>query len=497
MNNEEIMGCDSISVLVCERNVGADANTEYTLPEYLPEIRKLLHVEQTVLPPAKYVNSSSAQMSGSVDYRVMYVGADGGLYTAPVSAEYNVNVPMDIQDIVDSSEGLEMMCSVCGESVTPRATGPRRISIRSRLKCTVRVLGRVRLCESMVGDVDLMSIYKRRESCLTAEYRSASSDVFETEYEISPLAEGMRIVDADAKIFVESANMGQRSVNCRGEVIFRALGVDENSGETVKISKKLPFESEIELDEDIPDALVWVKGTPSEVRVEVEEERAVCKIGVILEARCLSNREAEYTADIYSSERECRTSEQGYDSAQMLLCRSANITLSERLSSEDAGISADAEIVTAFASAVIDNCKKENDKYIFDGNARFSVICSENGEYSCSDINIPFKYETEGALDGELSSFSGVADVVSIRASNDGGFSVDAELSLCVDCLGKSRISVIDEAEFGESVEKDGNALIVCYPSPSDSIWSVAKRYKVAPSRINGDPKIDKYIMIE
>lgn len=498
MNNEEIMGCDTLSVLVLERNVGADANTEYTLPEYLPEIRKLLHVEQTVIPPAKYVNSSSAQMNGTVDYRVLYVGADGGLYTAPVSAEYRVNIPIDMQDFIDSSEGLEMMCSVCGESVNPRATGPRRISIRSRLKCTVRVIGKVRLCESMLGEVNLMSIYKRRESCLTAEYCSSCSDIFETEYEISPLSEGMRIADADAKVFVDSVNMGDGRISCRGDVMFRALGIDENSGELMKVSKKLPFESEIELDREMPDSLVRVRGIPSEVRVEIDEDRAICKIGVMIEACCLANREAEYTADIYSSERECKTVEQEYESAQVLLCKNANITLSERLSSEDAGLSADAEIVEVFASAAIDSCKRENDKVIFDGSTKLSVVCVDNGEYSCTDMMLPFRYETDSAFDGEPTSFSGAADIVSIRANNDGGnFSVDAELALGVDCMGKSRISAVDEVEFGETAESEENALIVCYPSQTDTLWSVAKRYKVAPSKISGDPQVDKYIIIE
>lgn len=498
MNNEEIMGCDTLSVLVCERNIGADANVEYTLPEYFPEIRKILHVEQTLLPPAKYASSTSAQMSGTADYRVLYVGADGSLYTAPVSAEYNVNIPIDMMESVDTSEGLEIVCSVCGESISTRAMGPRRISIRSRLKCIARVLGKIRLCESMIGDVNLMSIYKRREKCLTAEYCASNSELFETEYEISPLAEGMRIADADAKVFVESASVTPSGINCRGEVIFRALGIDENTGEIMNVTKKLPFESEIELDEALPDALVEVRGIPSEVRVEVEEGRAICKIGAILEAVCFANREAEYTADAYSCDSECSTVEQSYDSARVLLCKNANITLSERISSDDAGISPDAEVITAFALANIDSCKREGDKFIFDGNARFSVICVENGDYSCTDISLPFRYESDAALDGDMSSFSGTADAVSIKASNDRGtLALDAELYLGVNCLGTSGISVVDEVNFGDAVEKDTNSLIVCYPAPDDTLWSVAKRYKVAPSHVSGDPQTDKYVIIE
>ena len=498
MNNEEIMGCDTLSVLVCERNIGTDANVEYTLPEYFPEIKKILHVAPTLIPPAKYASSTSAQISGTVDYRVIYVGADGGLYTAPISAEYSVNIPIDMQESVDASQGLAMMCSVCCESIGVRAMGPRRMSIRCRLKCTARVLGKIRLCESMVGDVNLMSIYKRREKCLTAEYCALSSELVETECEISPISEGMRIVDADTKVFVESAVAGQGEVNCRGEVILRVLGIDEASGDTASISKKLPFESRIALEEDIPDATVRARGLPSEVRVEVEDGRAICRIGIIIEACCLANRESEYTADAYSCENSCQNTEQMYDSAQVLLCKNANLTVSERLSSEEVGVSPDAEVITAFVSADVNGCKQENDKFIFDGIAKFSVICCENGEYSCTAINLPFRYESDAAVIGEMSSFLGTADAASVKVSNDHGtLALDSELCLGVDCLGVSRITALDEMDFGEAVDKDSNALIVCYPAPDDTLWSVAKRYKVAPSQVCGDPQNDKYVIIE
>lgn len=498
MNNENMMGCDNLSVIICEKSLGADANAEYTLPEYFPEIRKLLHVEPVIMPPTKYVNSSAAQVSGTADFRILYVGADGGLYSAPASSEYSLSIPIETPENMGSVSEFEMACSICPESISYRVTGPRRVSIRCRLRCAILVLGKILLCEDMIGDVDLLSVYKKRESCATAELSASVSDLFEIEYEISPIPEGTRIFDADAKIFIENTRLDKDVINCRGDVILRVIGVDENTGEYMNLSKKIPFERSVEIDAPQGESLVNTRGIASELRVEVEEGRAICKIGVMLEALCVASRDAEYTADVYSSERECQIELREYESAAVLLCKNANITLSERLSGEDIGIPSDARILTSFGNARLDSCKKEDDKYIFDGNARFSVISQQESEYLCTELNLPFRYETDGAFEGDVSSFGGAADVVSMRVSNDGtSFGIDAEIALCAHCIGRKNISAVVEAEFSDAVEKDANALIVCYPSRDDTLWTVAKRYKVAPSKINGDPQTDKYIIIE
>ena len=146
----------------------------------------------------------------------------------------------------------------------------------------------------------------------------------------------------------------------------------------------------------------------------------------------------------------------------------------------------------------MDSCKIEDGKYVFDGNAKFSVICSLENEYACTELNIPFRYTTDGEPDGEGVSFLGDASIISMRVSCDGSIlAVDAELALSVDCIGRRKISGVSEAEFDGEAEREENSLIVCYPSSEDTLWSVAKRYAVAPSRVIGNPQTDKYLIIE
>ena len=100
MNHMDDMGMEMgmprrMTVALCDRTVSMEISGEYTLPEYQVPIRRILGARPTVLPPAKYVSGAGVELNGTVELQVLYVGTDGALYTAPLSAEYSVSVPLE------------------------------------------------------------------------------------------------------------------------------------------------------------------------------------------------------------------------------------------------------------------------------------------------------------------------------------------------------------------------------------------------------------------
>ena len=72
---------------LCERTVTTELSNDYTLPDYQPEIRRILKVIPSILPPAKYIGGNNAEFNGTIDYNMLYVGADGGIYSGYKSEE--------------------------------------------------------------------------------------------------------------------------------------------------------------------------------------------------------------------------------------------------------------------------------------------------------------------------------------------------------------------------------------------------------------------------
>ena len=65
-----------MQVPINEKTLSTELSGDFTLPDYQPEIKRLLRVTAEVLPPQKYVGDSEGEISGGIDYYVLYTGSD-------------------------------------------------------------------------------------------------------------------------------------------------------------------------------------------------------------------------------------------------------------------------------------------------------------------------------------------------------------------------------------------------------------------------------------
>ena len=133
MNQQEKtegMGVCYATMPICRKTMTTELSGDYTLPDYQPELRRLLYVSGRALPPAKYVGGGSVELDGVMEYQILYVGADGGLYSAPLTGEYNLRQPMENLSEFDLNEGVCVLSSCIPESITARVTAPRKLTLR-------------------------------------------------------------------------------------------------------------------------------------------------------------------------------------------------------------------------------------------------------------------------------------------------------------------------------------------------------------------------------
>jgi len=480
---------------MCETTVTNEISCEYTLPDYLPEIRRLLYVTNTILPPAKYVGGSSAEFDGTVDYQALYVGSDGALYTAPVSCEYNFNVPLEKVSEFDLNEGVTVFVTSNAENVSARVSGPRRLSMRMRMRSRVRAYGKMPYGERYIGDASEESVYKLNKVSECAELVSALSDALTVSEEIVGMGDDVRVIGADGKIHVDEAFVCDSGVNAKGNVILKLLCAN-GDGRVETVSRKLPFDTEI--DAEIPmgdEKHCRVCGTVSEISVNVGEGKIICDVNVLLDAQIGVNRPMSYTADIYSSEKTsvCEFADNAVP--VMLRALNGNFSQSERIPLSELSIPDGANAVDVCASVAFDNCEESGGRYILTGQSRYVLVCEKDGEYSACEVNLPIRFETESA--GVLNIFDTSADVISCRARVGGeNLELDSEISVAAAFLGTEKIVSLKSVEFSEPIQKNSGELILCYPAPDDTSWTVAKRYAVSPEDVSGDPKTDTYLMI-
>ena len=484
-----------LALPICERAFGAEASGDFTLPDYQSEIRRVLCVSASVLPPAKYVSDSAIEFNGTVDYQVIYVGSDGNVTSASLPSEYAFSVPLEGgEDFRD----VRVLCSIGVESISTRVSAPRRLSIRGRLRPSVRAYGLLASERCSFEGADPTSIYKKFEQADTLWCASANSDTVNVSCVSAGVSDDTAVAFADTGVEISDVSVEKDRLVCRGVARIRLLCTEGEEGELRTVEAEVPFDGEIDVSDMPSGATPCVRGIVADTSVSVGDAGIECNMGIVLSAEIFANECVEYVSDAYSTERECNAQTKNACVRRMLFARPAGFALNESVSLADANIPASAEILFTHANAYMDKCSSIDRKAIFTVKADFFVAWRNDGEISVSNVSLPTKYEIEADSDGYVESFDAYFDVKNPKAKLEGGqLSLGAELVGYVNALGKNDAQILDRVSFGDLFENNEPHLVICYPSDDDTAWSVSKRYRVAPRCVIGDPETDRFVLVE
>ena len=496
MINEKGVNGGYFTVPLYERSFGSEVSGDFTLPDYYTEIRRILCVTPTVLPPARYVGDNTAEFNGVVDYTVTYVGGDGEIYSIPLSSDYSFNVPLDK---VEGAEDVSALCSIGVESVNTRVSAPRRLSIRSRIRPNVRIYAKLPSSVDCDTDASVVGIHTRTAEIQSLVCECAASDVIEVNYVIPNVSEDVRVLRADGYVCCEQTEHTDSGVKCNAYLKLSLL-VSRDDGAVIEtLTGEAPIEGEIDFDRNVSDLPVRVRGIVSEMSVNVTDQGIDCNVGVILEACVCGNDTVSYTDDIYSTENQCECDTKRMSVRKGVACGSGSFSLSERFPIDTVGMSADTQIYMALGNVTMDKCEAKGNKYVLSGNAVFTLLCRKDGDLQMNEVTAPVKYEADGAYqtDGAL-VFDACCQPVDIRTRIDiDSLCVDCEVYVGYDMICEDTVNAVEKVSFGAPITREESRIVVCYPSGDDTLWSVAKRYCVDRRNIVGDPEKDRFVVIE
>lgn len=482
--------CGNVQVSLCDRIITTDLGGDFSLPDYQPEIRRLLRIGASATPPARYAGGNGMDLAGTVDYFVLYMGNDDQVYCAPLSAEYRMQAPFDADAGENVSEPFVCVCDVCAEGAAGRVTAPRRLNIRCRIRANVRVYGERSLsCPDenglAPGSVERLESHAQvcRVFCGTSDPTALQDDM------ILPQGADVRVVCAEGQVMVTEAVADRDAVTCRGEVTLKLLLAPlgtPTDGETVPPAaptvalRHVPFTVTLDMPGVTPDCTACAHGACSELSVQGEEGHIHTDLGIVLEATAQRNETVCYTGDLFSTRAagECRFADCA--AGRALQTVQGNFTLSDSLPLSEAGIDPAAQTVDILASAQPETVSCSKGRAVLSGTCRFQLLLCKAGEWSTAEIVRPFRYECDlpvGA-DTEQPTFDGTVTAVTCRARMDGErVGLDAELAVSLRLTAPLSLHLLAGVTFGADVPRRRGEYVICFPAPSDTLWSVAKRY--------------------
>ena len=136
---------DKITMQICEKTMSGDFSTELSMPDYEPEIRRLLRVGVTLTPPAGFADTGRLGMNGEIIYDILYAGNDGALYSTRTRESYELAEAFKSNE--KASDITSIVCEITPESLVSRATAPRKLSLRCKLRGHARALSEQEISE--------------------------------------------------------------------------------------------------------------------------------------------------------------------------------------------------------------------------------------------------------------------------------------------------------------------------------------------------------------
>ena len=464
-----------IQIPMLQRSVTTELSEEFSIPDYQPEIKRILRVEARAMPADRYVGPSSAEFSGKMQYTLFYVGEDGELYGCSFEGDYRVLQPVEIPGDV-TGDGILCDADIFSETVSGRLLSPRKFLIKTRLHSEIRLYATRTLEEEFPEDCASESL---TETILCGTHLMGSSEGFHLFDEIPTSSDPVRVVACEGNVHVSDLSCGDGKLGCRGDLVLKLTTVQEGSGDAPTILfRSLPFDATLDLDGLESGGLASAGGSMVACDVTVEEGKILCDAEVILSARALQKSPLTYTRDRYAVGKESSITTETCVCPVLLSSGVGNFTLSSTISLAEAGLSKDETIYDVTLTPVIREVSTEGGRLILSGKCRCHAVLKNGEEWLPSEFEVPFKYDGGACREAEPSDLLASAVALSSRAKIEADqLKIDGEIALSYTLSGEEMIERVASMTVGEPIAEPVASLHICYPTASDSLWTLAKRY--------------------
>ncbi len=485
---------ESILTKTFEEITHDEVSAEYNLPDYLPDINRLLKVSAKLLESAHYLAGDAVEYDGKLCCSILYATGDGSLKNAEFTREFSGTTAVS-----GTSGDCDIRFEPQIETVTCRLQNPRKLTAKIKLSLDTSVLCAECVTPSVTGKLtadDEKTLEARTHSIAgvhtaTAEEKNTPiSEDIEIDGALPAIAE---IVAVEMEPYILDIRTGENKITYKGDIHTNILYLAEQdealptatTPKFISFTAKIPIAGEIEApgisEKYIPFAAVQVS-TP-EFRTQSnafgENRTAELDFDYSVSVTLFCNEENTLTTDMYSTAYESTCEEKTLAYESVLAAKSFNFTADGTAKADDPDFD---QIVMTTASASVERTEKAGNKLLFFGNTAVSVILT-NGEgiYLSKTFEVPFRAETDGTAASEQFDIRTQPTVLSASARLDGDtISVNCETLVSYILFEKHTDAYIASLAVSKDrpVVKDTNAsLLLCYPTPTDTLWDIAKKY--------------------
>lgn len=480
-----------------------ESGCEYILPDYMGDIKKLLMSRARVVPTGKFVGEGSIEISGSVEYDILYADSEGKLTAINTNSDFLHNILTDTERHVDSGEESRV------SSLKIRVCGPRKIAVKADVETSLTVFeendfaiegnvfsentNEVEKCSKLIRYAS--SIFKKSGE---REYAEIAAKLEKTD------SSEVEIVSVFGTVHVKEAKAGEGQVTVKGENLVSAI-LQTETRPPFCVKAAIPFEETLEVEGATPEMQAMADGFISSVSIglgnENEDCTAVANIIAEYNIELIENVSETVITDAYIPSRETMNRYTETEYCESIYTGTKEFFVEVKSRKEEYGLSEVNDILACESEIRSTGATLSKSGCEFSGEIIASLLAYEanvDGSISYIPVKMQGSFVENVNFDFQIPEETVLDYVLEVKECEP---YIDAE-NINIRCLVVAKIRLskpsnikrLSYSESGESAPRqyDFSVINVYYPKSGECLFDIAKKYHTTSAKIAMDNNLSE-----
>lgn len=489
--NREILGTNEV---VYDGNQEQSVELDYILPDYFPDIFKLIKCQLEPRIVSSNVSGDKVAYELTVGIRILY-------YAEQSSAVQCIEQKMNYSKTIDLGKTCDNpMASLRSkvDYVNCRVVNQRRLDLRGAISTKVKVNFEQK--QQVISDAYGMNVQLKKKPVsyaanrLNASKRITVSEEFDLGYSKPSI---INVIRTDAIVISNDKKVIANKLIVKGEVQINFLYSckKDNSDSLEAMQFTLPYSQIMDMEgideryECIIDASAVSCDMIIKSNSDGENKLIECELTLLINCMAIKNSTVDIVTDAYSLNYPC---EYAVSNARIEKCPKQiieNFVAKASLAYNDGEIDC---IYDAWAKAqnITSKVNAEKKSITIIGSVSYSVMAkSDNGTPIILENDVPFEYIISMDRLTDDSTFDAKAIVMSCsyNLASTNTVEIKAEIRICGNLYENTNCKVLSDITFDETRTKprDGDyALKLYFANEGEDIWEIAKKYSTSVDAI-------------
>lgn len=461
------------------------------LPDSYSDIKRILSVSASLVPSSGYAEGGKAFYAGEIVCRVLFVSDEGKNASVAFTLDYEGNASLGS---ADGDYAAVFMPTV--ESVNARSVNPRKVGIKVKVNPGIFAWEKrdasVRF-PSQLTRADMKTFEEKTEEISYLFLRHMSQSGIESGDDIrveAPIGAVKEVLFCDIAFssVTAEARKDAIAVNATADVTvaFGEEGAEDSAirflHHAVSLSTLLACDGVSE--KDLAFASLYCEKIACVPAENAQGEKRTLELDFAygIQAVCETKETLLAVKDMYSTRYDSENTEGEIRISRGVGKQNLSLRCTKEVSFKENGA------VMGMLPAVkgVYLTVAEDRKGVVEGNLlAYVLIREEDGSVVCETVEMPFALPTDLVFTDKPECL--------LRATPDlgravlTGESLMVEIPLSVTILAwenlKERV-VFSSTVLAESTKREETAFTVYFPTANESLWDIAKKYKIATSRL-------------